>query len=137
MSQVEKVELQGRLFALILRNGLSCEGARFFTPAENPIQLGILQHKQGTEVGAHVHMESTRTVRGVQEVLHIEYGTVEVAFYSNDGMKVGTRILTVGDTILLLEGGHGFKMIEDAKIVEVKQGPYRGIEEDKRCLDPM
>ena len=31
-----------------------------------------------------------------------------------------------GDIILLAAGGHGFKMIQPAEIVEIKQGPYAG-----------
>ncbi len=136
MSQVERVELQGRLCALILRHQLSCEGTQFFTPPENPIQLGILHHKRGTEVRPHVHVGSMRRIESVQEVLHIEYGVVEAAFYSDDGVKLDSRTLEAGDTILLLDGGHGFKMIEDTRMVEVKQGPYHGIEGDKQCLGP-
>ena len=34
--------------------------------------------------------------------------------------------MTKGDIILLASGGHGFKMIEDSEIIEVKQGPYAG-----------
>jgi hypothetical protein len=130
------VELQGRLFALILRHELNCEGTRFFTSPDNPIQLGILQHKRGTEIRPHVHLSSTRKIESIQEVLHIECGMVEADFYGVDGVKLDSRTLREGDTILLLDGGHGFRIIDDARIVEVKQGPYRGIEEDKQCLGP-
>ena len=29
-----------------------------------------------------------------------------------------------GDAIVLMNGGHGFKMLEPSKIIEIKQGPY-------------
>lgn len=29
-----------------------------------------------------------------------------------------------GDVILLAAGGHGFEMLEDAEMIEIKQGPY-------------
>ena len=35
-----------------------------------------------------------------------------------------------GDVILLIEGGHGFEVLEEIEMVEVKQGPYAG-ERDK------
>jgi hypothetical protein len=35
---------------------------------------------------------------------------------------------------MLLSGGHGFNVLEDSKIIEVKQGPYRGVEEDKERI---
>ena len=134
MNAVEKVEFGGEVFALILRHQLDLEGVNFLTPRENPIQLGILQHRQGAEILAHFHKDFVRRVDSVQEVLHIEYGKVEASFYTKDGTKVGMHILDVGDTILLMRGGHGFKVLEDAIILEVKQGPYYGTSEDKECL---
>jgi len=59
----------------------------------------------------------------------------EAEFYERSGKKVGSAILNSGDTILLLRGGHGFNILEDSKIIEVKQGPYYGVEEDKQLLE--
>ena len=131
MRTAEKVEVEGQVFALVLRHGLNIDGVSFFTPPENPFQLGILQHKQGTVIKPHIHRDSLRTISSVQEVLHVDYGKVEVKFYDQGGEGVASCILNSGDTILLLSGGHGFTILEDAKIVEVKQGPYYGVEEDK------
>ena len=132
---IEKVELQGEVFALILRHELNVEGVNFFTTSDNPFQLGILQHRQGTKIKPHIHRDSTRTIKSAQEVLHIEYGKVEANFYDQSGEKIGSSILNTGDTILLMSGGHGFRILEEAKILEIKQGPYYGVKEDKECLD--
>ena len=134
---VEKVESGGRVLALILRGELGREGAFFYTPPENSIQLGIIQHKQGTEVRPHVHKDVSRLVQGVQEVLHIEYGVVEVDVYAGDGTKVWNTKLSDGDTILFIDGGHGLKVMSDTRILEVKQGPYLGASEDKSWLNPV
>ena len=40
-----------------------------------------------------------------------------------------------GDTIILLAGGHGFNILEDTKMIEVKQGPYLSQAEDKVLLE--
>ena len=45
-------------------------------------------------------------------------------------------MLEQGDVILLAFGGHGFKIIDDAEIIEVKQGPYAG-EKDKIRFEPV
>lgn len=132
---MEKVELQGQVFALILRHELSVDGINFFTASDNPIQLGVLQHRRGIEIKPHVHRDSIRMIKDIQEVLHIEYGKVEANFYNQRGEKIGSSILNTGDTILLISGGHGFRILEDAKILEIKQGPYYGVKEDKECLD--
>ena len=35
--------------------------------------------------------------------------------------------------ILLIQGGHGFEVLEEVEMIEVKQGPYVG-EQDKTCF---
>jgi hypothetical protein len=66
--------------------------------------------------------------------LHIDLGKVEVEFYSENNQKITSKILNAGDTIVLIAGGHGFNVLEDSKIIEVKQGPYYGADEDKERL---
>lgn len=128
---VERIEWKGETLALILRNNYEPEGVSFVTPEDNPIQLGVLKHQKGTKIAPHIHKKSSRTISDVQEVLHIQYGKIEVEFYDNSNERAGRAILTSGDTILLISGGHGFNVLEDSKLIEVKQGPYRGVEEDK------
>lgn len=132
---IETIEWNGKKFALILRKEFKAEGVNFLTAEDNPLQLGILGHKQGTKIKPHIHRSSPKTINEVQEVLHIEYGKVEVEFYDAAGKKVADTILRGGDTILLLLGGHGFNILEDSKIIEVKQGPYHGVGEDKKYLE--
>ena len=131
---IEKVEWQGKTLALILRARFDKEGVNFVTAEDNAIQLGILKHRQGVKIKPHIHRASAKVINSVQEVLHIEYGRVEVDFY-DDGEKIRTTILNMGDTILLISGGHGFDILEDSKIIEVKQGPYEGVEQDKERLN--
>lgn len=132
---IEKIAWKGKTIALILRGDYEPEGVSFITPQDNPFQLGILKHRQGTRIKPHVHKKSPRTINDIQEVLHMEYGKVEVEFYDAEGRKLKSAILNSNDTILLLSGGHGFNILEDAKIIEVKQGPYYGTEGDKERLD--
>jgi len=134
--ELERVEWQGKTLALILRCQFDEEGINFFTAPDNPLQLGVLKHEQGVEIKPHVHRNSTRKIEDVQEVLHIEYGKVEAHFYSEGGEEVGSSILNSGDTLLIFRGGHGFKILESSKILEVKQGPYYGVEQDKELLHP-
>ena len=37
-----------------------------------------------------------------------------------------SRTIESGDVILLIKGGHGFEVLEDLEMFEVKQGPYAG-----------
>jgi len=49
-----------------------------------------------------------------------------VDFYSQQREYRKSRMLGRGDVILLIAGGHGFEVIEELNMVEVKQGPYAG-----------
>ncbi|HSW61451.1 MAG TPA: hypothetical protein VLJ60_11665, partial [bacterium] len=71
-----------------------------------------------------------REVVYTQEVLVMRKGKLRVDFYDNERNYLESRILEAGDVILLASGGHGFEVIEDVEMIEVKQGPYAG-ENDK------
>jgi len=128
---VEKIEWKGEVLAVILRKGYHKEGVNFITSQDNPLQLGVLKHRKGIRIKAHSHKDSPRVIRKIQEVLYIQYGKVEVEFYDDEENRVAGRILSSGDTILLKSGGHGFNVLEDSKMIEIKQGPYYGAEKDK------
>ena len=71
-----------------------------------------------------------------QEVLFIKSGKVRVDYFDDDKNYLESRILSQGDVVLLSGGGHGFYMLEDSEIIEVKQGPYAG-DRDKTRFDPI
>ena len=73
-----------------------------------------------------MHNSITREVKNTQEVLIIKSGKLRVDLYSEDKEYVESRILEAGDIILLAAGGHGFEVLEDIRMVEIKQGPYAG-----------
>ncbi len=63
---------------------------------------------------------------GTTEVLLIVKGSCFVDFFDDDKSFVSTLRLNEGDVIIIVAGGHGFRMIEDTVMFEVKQGPYFG-----------
>ncbi|MBA4392554.1 MAG: hypothetical protein C0407_03275 [Desulfobacca sp.] len=130
MEQIEKIQADDKPIAIIVRSGFDQPGVNFFSPFEFSQQLGILVHPPGHEVKAHVHNVIARDVRVTQEVLHIIEGKVEITLFSENKQYITSRLLSKGDTILLAYGGHGIKILEPSKILEVKQGPYAG-KEDK------
>ena len=58
------------------------------------------------------------------EVLIILSGSLKVDFYSHEKKYLFSNILKKNDIIILLTAGHGFKVLEKCKFIEVKQGPY-------------
>ena len=79
----------------------------------------------------HVHTPAPRTVEYTQEVLVVKRGRLRVDFYDEGRRYLESRDSGAGDMILLAIGGHGFEMLEDVEMIEVKQGPYAG-EQDKQ-----
>ena len=130
---VETVRHEDRTLAIILRNAHSGEGIQFFTPPEYSQQLGYMKRPVGYRIQPHVHLQVERKSTLTQEVLFVKRGRVRVNFYDKVDTKIAERELATGDVILLSEGGHGFEMLEETELIEVKQGPYL---EDKRRFDP-
>jgi len=123
---LETVEHDGVTFAIIIRNSYSGSGVSFFTPGEYSQQLAYMHHKTGKVIEPHVHNPVHREVLLTQEVLFLKRGKLRVDFYNEERKYQESRILSAGDVILLASGGHGFEVIEEVEMIEVKQGPYAG-----------
>jgi len=124
MEKLEKITINGKLSAIILRADFKKEGVEFFTPSDYTQQLAYMSRPKGYVVRAHMHNAVQREILFTRETLFIRSGKIRVDFYSNDKEYVESRILNQGDVLLLIEGGHGFEFIEAGEIIEVKQGPY-------------
>ena len=123
---IERVEHSGRTLAVLVRTDYREEGIQFFTPDDFSQQLGYMNRPSGYVIPPHIHNRALREVHFTNEVLFIKSGKVRVDFYDDDQQYLESRVLQKGDVILLALGGHGFEMIEDSEIIEVKQGPYMG-----------
>ncbi len=128
----EKIEHGGRVLAVIVSGRYREPGIHFFTPSEFSQQLAYMAHPAGKLIEPHVHNPVPREVQYTQEVLFIRKGILRVDFYSYTRTYLESRQIEAGDVILLIEGGHGFEVIEDVEMFEVKQGPYAGEEEKTR-----
>ncbi len=132
----EIVKDGGTTLALILRASFREPGIHFFTPNEFSQQLGYMRHPAGKVIAPHYHQIKERAVLRTQEVLFLRRGRLRVDFYGQGNVYLESRVLSAGDVILLASGGHGFEVLEEIEMIEVKQGPYVG-EEDKVRFDPV
>ncbi|MBE9236775.1 hypothetical protein IQ227_12245 [Anabaena aphanizomenioides LEGE 00250] len=121
---------QNELLALIISHRFNQPGVHFFTPDELSQQLAYMHHPMGKIIQPHVHNPVPREVIYTQEVLFIKRGKLRVDFYNDQQEYLESRVLETGDVILLITGGHGFEVLEEIEMIEVKQGPYVG-EQDK------
>ncbi len=126
MAAIQFVKKKKVLLAIIIRNDYSCEGVDFITPNEYSQQVAYMHHPAGKVIDAHLHNMVHRNVVMTQEVLFIKKGKLRVDFYDNYEDYLESIVLKAGDTILLVSGGHGFTVLEEIEMIEVKQGPYSG-----------
>jgi len=127
----EEIKHYGKLIAIILRSNYSNSKTTFFNPPEFSQQLGYIVYEKDGIIKPHFHKKVHRDITLTQEVLFIKKGRLIVNFYTTGKKHIESRELNEGDVIFLCSGGHGFKMLEDTEMVEVKQGPYSGREGDK------
>ena len=121
---LEEITHENTVYAIVIKKLYKSDGIKFFTENNSPQQIGYMNRKQGYKVIPHIHKEAKRMINKTCEVLFIKTGRVRVDFYTFEKTYLTSRILEEGDIILLSEGGHGLKMLEDSEIIEVKQGPY-------------
>jgi len=124
----------GKIIAIVVKRDFENDGVNFVSKPDFPLQLGIGSYKKRDTIKPHFHIEKEITINKIQEVVHIKSGRTIVNLYDLNGKKFKSVELSEGDTIFFVDGGHGFEMLEDTKIIEVKQGPYFGKDKDKRMI---
>lgn len=133
--EVEKIiSDDGAIIAIVVRKEYYKEGVNFVSKDEYPLQLGVSVYKKGNKIKPHFHLEKEIVTNKIQEVVHIDCGLTIVNLYDSYGNNFKSLKLSTGDTIFFVEGGHGFEMLEETKIIEVKQGPYDGKTLDKKMI---
>ncbi len=131
---IKEIKYKNQLLAIIITNRYSEQGVHFFTPDGFSQQLAFMKHPVGKIIQPHVHNPVQREVHFTKEALFIRKGKIRIDFYTDQKNYIESFILETGDVILLSEGGHGFEILEETEMIEVKQGPYCG-EKDKTRIE--
>ena len=132
MEPLERIHSEGVALAYIIRLAMKPDKTTFLTPSDFNFQLGIVVYPAGGAVAPHLHRPLERRIIGTSEVLLVKKGRCEIDIYNSKRELVATRELNEGDLVLTINGGHGFRMLEDTVLLEVKQGPYSGVDEKER-----
>jgi hypothetical protein len=136
MVDIEQIPDSGSVLAYVIRTTASAAATTFITPDEATFQAGFVVYPAGGEVVPHLHLPVRREVVGTSELLFVRSGRCHVDVYDSNRQIVATRELGPGDAVLSLGGGHGFRMIEDTVLLELKQGPFIGGMEKVRFERP-
>jgi mannose-6-phosphate isomerase-like protein (cupin superfamily) len=123
---IEEIRNNDRLLGIVIRSGYNRPGISFFTPPELSQQVAYISHGAGFRIQSHIHNPLPRAIKYTQEVLVIRKGRLKVDFYDDGQNFLESCLLEEGDVIVLVEGGHGFEVLEDLAMIEIKQGPYLG-----------
>ncbi len=127
---IEKIEYKKKLLALIVRNKYrNKKGITFFTPNKTTQQFGYMKHTKDHIIKPHKHKKRITKILSTTEVILLLKGSLRVDFYNEIKKYLFSKIINKGDIILLAYGGHGFKVIKNVEMIEVKQGPYSVIKD--------
>ena len=122
---IEKIIYKKKLLALIVRAKYrNKKGVTFFTPNESTQQFGYMKHKKKHIIKPHLHKKRVTKISYTTEVILIFKGKLRVDFYNYYKKYLFSKILKEKDIIMLVHGGHGFKVLKNIEMLEIKQGPY-------------
>ena len=123
---------QGNLLAIIHRGENWNKGLDFLTENEHFVQVGTWYYDSGKELDKHKHNIVVRESELTQECVFMVSGSMRVDFYNDDMQFICSERLYKGDLGIMISGGHGYEILEDStKVLEVKNGPFLGVEQDK------
>jgi len=129
---METVKHNGRILAYVQRGTRYREGLDFITDEAQPIQVGTWAYNNGHALRAHRHKENHRTISRTQEFVIVTAGRIMANVFSDSFELLRTFVMDPGDFMITLGGGHSFMILADGtRVVEVKNGPYTGLEADK------
>tara|TARA_B100000902_G_scaffold59643_1_gene66737 strand:- start:19367 stop:19783 length:417 start_codon:yes stop_codon:yes gene_type:complete len=122
----------GNLLAIIINSNLEEGKKKFHTSNDLNFQIGTFNLNENDTLERHIHHKNIRTVEYTSEALVILEGKLIVSIFDEKKSFISSHTLTKGHVALFLIGGHSFKIDEDTKFIEIKQGPFQeGLDKEK------
>jgi len=132
MEKIERIIWNGSVKVYIIRSAYNPVRTSFASPQTANLQVGHIVYPAGSVVPKHLHKKIIRRLDRTEEVLIVKKGSCFLDIYNERKKLVVTRKVRRGDIIIIVGGGHGFRVLKDLILLEIKQGPYTGIEEKER-----
>ena len=122
---IKEIIYKKKLYALLIKkNYEKKKGISFFTKNDSNQQIGYMKHPKNYLIKPHLHLKRLTKIFITSEVIILKKGKLRVDFYENKKKYLFSIYLNKGEIIMLVHGGHGFKVINDVEMLEIKQGPY-------------
>jgi len=129
---MEIIKNENKIIAIIYRDSDWIEGLNFLTPNNLFLQVGSWWYPKGKKLASHIHKDFERIANRTQEMTYVKKGSMRVLLYNEEKEYLQDFILYEGDLAIYGYGGHGYEILEDnTKIIEAKNGPFVGVEDDK------
>lgn len=123
------------LLASVLNvNGISA-GRHDSADQQQILQVSALHLMSGHKVNAHKHLPNTRHTSGTQECWVIFAGSIAVQIFDIDHILIEDFVLTSGSCLTTYRGGHALQVLQNAIIIEIKNGPYHGAKFDSQPIN--
>ena len=130
---VENIKIDKKTVAKVFKyKKKKFKGIKFFTSKDLNLQVGFMSHKSQHSIQPHYHLKRGKIIKDMSEFLIIFKGKIKVLFYNKKKIYVKSKILNEKDMILIISGAHGFKVLKETEMLEVKQGPFIGKRDKKR-----
>jgi len=133
---IEKIYHKKKLFALIVRAKFRKKnGINFFTQHKNNQQIGYMKHGKGHIIKPHRHKRRNTSIFYTTEVIILFKGLLRVDFYDDKQKYLFSKTIKEKDIIMLVHGGHGFKILKKTEMIEIKQGPYNVVKDKIKFVE--
>lgn len=95
-------------------------------------------YEKGKYLQDHWHNEFERSAMRTYEAVYVVKGAIEARLFDLDCNLVETLIVRQGDILILMESAHGYTILEeDTTVLEIKNGPFMGVDMDKTKFQPQ
>ena len=130
---IQKILHKKKLYAVIIRSQFrKKKGINFFTDNHASQQLGYMKHEKDYLIKPHLHNKRSAKISTMSEVIIVFKGILRVDFYDSKEKYLFSKKIYANDVITLVNGGHGFKVLKNVEMLEVKQGPYNQSKDKKK-----
>ena len=126
-SQVKKDYLLGK----IVKPG-NFKSRVDLTPSDALLQISAINFTKSQQVKNHRHLPLHRETVGTSEIWLVTKGKFLATVFDTDDSKLGEFTVGTGELVVFFGGGHSLiAKSNNARILEIKNGPYKGADLDK------
>lgn len=122
---IQRIYYKKRLIGIRIGSGSLPKGSTPHTDPKEFVGLLTLKYPKGAIFKAHTHKKAKRVSYRLQECFIIRNGKVRIDLYGPDKKFFKYLYLKEGEAFLAVSGGHGFHVLRDLEMIEVKNGPYK------------